>query len=137
MIPRDTFVLRRERMPTISVQGFAVPGVLPLQAIAEVGSAIEVIASSPGHSREWGGEQESAGEAMASLGKQMPLSFAIMLLITLLLVGKPRRAAATTILGMAPLLFDVVFASIVVKIMSGLGFASVLTLIGIPALYHT
>lgn len=137
VIPRDTLMLRRERMPTIIVQGFAVPGVLLLQAIAEVGSAIEVIALSPGHSREWGSEQESAGNAMASLGKQMPSSIGITLLITLLLIGKRRRAAATTILEMAPLLFDVVFASIVVTIMSGLGFASVLTLSGISAHYHT
>jgi multidrug efflux pump subunit AcrB len=46
-------------------------------------------------------------------------------------------AATTTILGMAPLLTDAFFASMAVAIMAGLGFASILTLIGIPALYHT
>ncbi|MEM7615317.1 MAG: efflux RND transporter permease subunit, partial [Pseudomonadota bacterium] len=46
-------------------------------------------------------------------------------------------AAATTILGMVPLLEDSFFASMAVSIMAGLGFASVLTLIGVPALYHT
>lgn len=46
-------------------------------------------------------------------------------------------AAATTILGMAPRLWDVFFASMAVTIMAGLGFATVLTLIGIPALYHS
>ena len=46
-------------------------------------------------------------------------------------------AAATTILGMIPLLVDPFFASMAVSIMAGLGFASVLTLIGAPALYHT
>ena len=46
-------------------------------------------------------------------------------------------AAATTILGMIPLLFDVFFASMAVTIMAGLGFASLLTLIGIPVFYQT
>ena len=46
-------------------------------------------------------------------------------------------AAATTIIGMAPLLWDGFFAAMAVTIMAGLGFASVLTLVGVPALYHT
>jgi multidrug efflux pump subunit AcrB len=46
-------------------------------------------------------------------------------------------AAGTTILGMLPLLADGFFAAMAVAIMGGLGFASVLTLIGVPVLYHT
>ncbi|MDB6176322.1 efflux RND transporter permease subunit [Paracoccus sp. Z330] len=45
-------------------------------------------------------------------------------------------AAATTILGMAPLLWDPFFASMSVTIMGGLAFATVLTLIAAPALYY-
>jgi len=44
-------------------------------------------------------------------------------------------AAATTILGMIPLLKDVFFVSMAVTIMFGLGFATVLTLIVVPVLY--
>ena len=44
-------------------------------------------------------------------------------------------AAATTILGMIPLLADAFFASMSVTIMAGLAFASVLTLIAVPVLY--
>jgi len=44
-------------------------------------------------------------------------------------------AAATTILGMAPLLTDAFFVSMAVTIMGGLAFASVLTLIAAPVLY--
>jgi len=214
---RDGAILRRDRVPTISVQGFTMPGVLADQAFREVRGGIEAIALPPGYSFEWGGEFESAGEAQASLGRQMPLAFGTMLLITVLLFGKLRQtavvwtivpmavtgaaigllatdlpfsftallgllslsgmliknaivlveeidaqkheaglpqsqaivtasvsrlrpvvlAAGTTILGMAPLLFDVFFASMAVTIMAGLGFASVLTLIGVPVLYHT
>jgi multidrug efflux pump subunit AcrB len=44
-------------------------------------------------------------------------------------------AAATTILGLIPLLTDVFFVNMSVTIMAGLGFASVLTLIVVPTLY--
>lgn len=46
-------------------------------------------------------------------------------------------AAATTILGMLPLLTDAFFASMAVTIMGGLAFATVLTLIAAPVLYAT
>ncbi|MEM8880298.1 MAG: efflux RND transporter permease subunit [Pseudomonadota bacterium] len=45
-------------------------------------------------------------------------------------------AAATTILGMIPLLSDAFFISMAVTIMGGLAFASVLTLIAAPVLYR-
>jgi multidrug efflux pump subunit AcrB len=44
-------------------------------------------------------------------------------------------AAATTILGMVPLLQDAFFVSMAVTLMFGLGFATVLTLIVVPVLY--
>lgn len=44
-------------------------------------------------------------------------------------------AAATTIVGMAPLLFDEFFVSMAVVIMFGLGFATLLTLVVVPIMY--
>jgi multidrug efflux pump subunit AcrB len=44
-------------------------------------------------------------------------------------------AAATTILGLIPLLTDVFFVNMSVTIMAGLGFASLLTLTVVPTLY--
>lgn len=44
-------------------------------------------------------------------------------------------AALTTILGMAPLVFDAFFASMAVTIMFGLAFATVLTLYFVPVMY--
>ena len=44
-------------------------------------------------------------------------------------------AAATTVLGMAPLLLDAFYISMAVTIMFGLTFAAVLTLIVVPVLY--
>ncbi|THB71408.1 MAG: efflux RND transporter permease subunit, partial [Gammaproteobacteria bacterium] len=46
-------------------------------------------------------------------------------------------AAFTTVLGMAPLLFDPFFIGMAVTIMSGLTFATILTLVVIPVLYAT
>lgn len=46
-------------------------------------------------------------------------------------------AAATTILGLIPLLQDVFFVNMSITIMAGLGFATVLTLIVVPTLYAT
>lgn len=46
-------------------------------------------------------------------------------------------AAATTILGLIPLLTDVFFVNMAITMMSGLLFASVLTLIVVPTLYAT
>jgi len=46
-------------------------------------------------------------------------------------------AAATTILGMIPLLQDAFFIGMAITIMFGLGFATVLTLIFVPTLYAT
>ncbi|MEM1377347.1 MAG: efflux RND transporter permease subunit [Pseudomonadota bacterium] len=45
-------------------------------------------------------------------------------------------AAATTILGMIPLLSDAFFASMAVTIMGGLAFASILTLVAAPVFYR-
>lgn len=44
-------------------------------------------------------------------------------------------AAATTILGMAPLLGDAFFVSMAITIMGGLAFASILTLVAAPVFY--
>ena len=44
-------------------------------------------------------------------------------------------AAATTILGLIPLLSDVFFVNMSVTMMAGLGFASILTLLVVPMLY--
>jgi hypothetical protein len=44
-------------------------------------------------------------------------------------------AATTTILGLIPLLPDVFFVNMAITMMAGLGFATILTLVIVPALY--
>ena len=216
LVAENPVIERRNRVQTITAQANVIDGLTPPSVFAEIRPLIEAIEIPPGYRLEWGGEFESAGEAQASLARQMPLAFGTMLIITILLFGKLRQtaviwtivpmalngvalgllysglafsftamlgllslsgmliknaivlveeidaqkaeglpqdkaiitasvsrlrpvvlAAGTTILGMLPLLFDGFFAAMAVTIMGGLGFASILTLIGVPVLYHT
>ncbi|GAA5219068.1 efflux RND transporter permease subunit [Corallincola platygyrae] len=210
----EVLLQRRNRIRTISV--LAEPGdhETAAKALARIRPAIEAMDLPDGYSLEWGGEYESSRDAQKALGGGLPVSFLVMLLVTILLFGKVRQpliiwlivpmavvgvvtglistgmpfgfmsllgflslfgmmikngivlieeidlqieegkpvrqaivdaslsrlrpvslAAITTILGMAPLLFDAFFADMSVTIMGGLAFATVLTLIAVPVLY--
>ncbi|MBC54041.1 MAG: MFS transporter [Gammaproteobacteria bacterium] len=210
----ETLILRRDRTRTLSVQAEPAAGLTADEALRRVRNDIEAMRLPPGYQLSWGGELEASGEAQASLGAQLPLSFLVMLVISVLIFGKVRQpliiwlvvpmslcgvvigllasglpfsftallgflslsgmlmknaivlvdeidlqidegkvahtaildasvsrlrpvflAAATTILGMIPLLADAFFASMSVTIMAGLAFASVLTLIAVPVFY--
>lgn len=210
----ETLIMRRDRARTITVQAEPRTGLTADEVLRTVRAEVEAIALPPGYTMEWGGELEASSEAQASLGAQLPLSFMVMLVISVLIFGKVRQpliiwlvvpmslcgvvaglllsnlpfsftallgvlslsgmlmknaivlvdeidaqigegkeghlaildasvsrlrpvflAAATTILGMLPLLGDAFFASMAVTIMGGLAFASVLTLVAVPVLY--
>ncbi|MDQ2095254.1 efflux RND transporter permease subunit [Rhodalgimonas zhirmunskyi] len=213
---QNTYIVRRDRVPTITVMAGVPAGVNASSVFNEVRGAVEAIELPEGYSLEWGGEFENSTKAQASLGKQLPLSFISMVLISVLLFGTIRQpviiwllvpmsvngvalgllgtglpfsftallgllslsgmlikngivlveeidlvradgvpfrqaildastsrlrpvvlAAATTILGMIPLLSDAFFASMAVTIMGGLGFASILTLVAAPVFYYS
>lgn len=215
-VARDTRIHRRNRELTLSVEADAAEGFPPPEALAAVRDKVEALNLPPGYRLEWGGEHERSTGAQKSLGRQMPLSFLTMIIITILLFGRLRQtlviwllvpmavngvalgllgtglpfsftallgllslsgmlikngivlveeienqkdaglpqsqaivaasisrvrpvvlAAATTILGMIPLLWDAFFASMAVTIMGGLAFASLLTLVAAPVFYHT
>ncbi|PSK87318.1 multidrug efflux pump subunit AcrB [Limimaricola soesokkakensis] len=211
---RDTLVHRRDRVPTLTVGADISPERTAAEVFAQVRAAVEAVEVPPGYALHWGGEFENSADAQESLGKQLPLSLLVMVLISVLLFnairqpviiwllvpmsvngvalgllgsglpftftallgllslsgmlikngivlveeidlvraeGVPLReaiitasvsrlrpvvlAAATTILGMLPLLSDAFFVSMAVTIMGGLAFASVLTLIAAPVFY--
>ncbi|RPE66533.1 multidrug efflux pump subunit AcrB [Pacificibacter maritimus] len=214
---QDTLIFRRDRADVITV-GVDIPRDLTAAEVqAEIQEVIEAMTIPDGYSMEWGGELESSSDAQASLGKQLPFSIIIMVLISVLLFNALRQpiiiwllvpmsvngvslgllatgipftftallgllslsgmlikngivlveeidltreaspemsltdaivsactsrlrpvflAAATTILGMLPLISDAFFKSMAVTIMGGLAFASVLTLIAAPVLYY-
>ena len=215
--PQDTLFHRRDRADVITVGADVPRNMTAAEVQAEVRETIEAMTIPDGYRMEWGGELESSTDAQASLGKQLPFSIIIMVLISVLLFNAVRQpiiiwllvpmsvngvslallgsglpftftallgllslsgmlikngivlveeidltreaypqmpladaivsastsrlrpvflAAATTILGMLPLISDAFFQSMAVTIMGGLAFASVLTLIAAPVLYY-
>lgn len=214
---QNTLVHRRDRVYTITVSTEVVKHLTAAQVQSEVQDAIDEMPLPAGYKMEWGGEYESSRDAQASLGKQLPMSALIMVLISVLLFNALRQplivwllvpmsvngvslgllgtglpftftallgllslsgmlikngivlveeidvvrrentkqplmdaiveastsrlrpvilAAATTILGMIPLIWDAFFQSMAITIMGGLAFASVLTLIAAPVFYY-
>jgi multidrug efflux pump subunit AcrB len=210
---QDDLIHRRNRLPTITVSCDPREGP-PGELFSAMRTPIEAIPLAPGYQLEWGGEYEDASDAQNALLKNLPVSFILMFIITVLLFGRIKQpliiwlcvpfaligvvlgllvtnkpfefmallgflslagmliknaivlvdqidleiaqnkppkqaiidscverlrpvvlAAATTVLGMIPLLFDAFFVSMSITIMAGLTFATLLTLIFVPVLY--
>ncbi|MEO1678336.1 MAG: efflux RND transporter permease subunit [Pseudomonadota bacterium] len=215
VVPENTLVRRRDRLPTITVEADIPADLTAASVHAEIRAAVEALPVPEGYRMEWGGEFENSSEANESLGRQLPFSLLVMVLISIVLFNALRQpliiwllvpmsvngvvlgllgtglpftftallgllslsgmlikngivlveeidivrrtgapleaaiveacvsrlrpvvlAAATTILGMAPLLSDAFFVSMAVTIMGGLAFASILTLIAAPVFYR-
>lgn len=212
---QNTMVHRRDRVSTLTIGADIPVERTAAEVFASIRSEVEAITVPAGYSLDWGGEYESSTDAQESLGKQLPLSLLVMVLISVLLFNAIKQpviiwllvpmsvngvavgllgtglpftftallgllslsgmlikngivlveeidlvkaegvelreaivtacvsrlrpvvlAAATTILGMLPLLGDAFFVSMAVTIMGGLAFASVLTLIAAPVFYY-
>ena len=87
----NTLVHRRDRVLTITVGADIPPGFTAAQVHSEVRDAIEAIDLPPGYKMEWGGEFENSRDAQESLGRQLPLSLLIMVLISVLLFNAIRQ----------------------------------------------
>ncbi len=87
----NTLVHRRDRVLTITVGADIPPDLTAAQVHAEVRGAIEEMDLPLGYKMEWGGEFEDSGDAQASLGRQLPLSLLIMVLISILLFNAIRQ----------------------------------------------
>ncbi len=211
---QNTLVHRRDRLPTVTVSADIPPDRTAAEVLDAIRATVEEIPLPTGYRMEWGGEFEASGQAQSGLARQLPLSFIVMVLISIFLFNALRQpviiwllvpmavngvvigllgtglpftftallgllslsgmlikngivlveeidlvrrdvpvmqdaiitactsrlrpvilASATTILGMTPLLTDAFFVSMAVTIMSGLAFASLLTLVAAPVLY--
>ncbi|MBA3979101.1 MAG: MFS transporter [Alcanivorax sp.] len=89
----EALIHRRNRVRTLTVQAEPEGDLTSDQAFRAVRGAIENISLPPGYRMEWGGEYEDSREAQSSLAAQLPLSFLIMLVISILLFGKLRQPA--------------------------------------------
>jgi len=88
---QNTLIHRRDRVATITVGADIRAGLTAAQVQAEVTAAIEGMDIPVGYKMEWGGELENSSEAQESLGKQLPLSLLIMVLISVLLFNAIRQ----------------------------------------------
>ncbi len=91
VVPQDVAIHRRDRERTITVLSGSAPGFNADTAFRTVRADIEAMELPAGYRMEWGGEYESASEAQASLGTQLPLGFLVMVVISVLLFNKVRQ----------------------------------------------
>lgn len=82
---------RRNRVRTLTAQADPILGLTPSQAFKKIKDKIEAIKLPLGYQLEWGGEFEKSRDAQAALGAQLPASFLVMFIISILLFGKIRQ----------------------------------------------
>ncbi|MFW8594541.1 efflux RND transporter permease subunit [Cribrihabitans neustonicus] len=87
----NTLVHRRDRVPTLTVGADIPPDLTAATVFAQVRGSIEEMQIPPGYRMEWGGEHEDSADANASLGKQLPVTLLIMVLISVLLFNAIRQ----------------------------------------------
>ena len=87
----NTMVHRRDRVPTLTVGADIPAGMTAASVFSEVQSTIENMQLPMGYRMEWGGEHESSGDANESLGKQLPVTVLIMVLISVFLFNAIRQ----------------------------------------------
>ncbi len=87
----NTLVYRRDRLPTITVQADIPAEFTAATVHSEVRAAVEAIPLPLGYKMEWGGEFENSSNANESLGRQLPVSLLIMVLISIVLFNALRQ----------------------------------------------
>lgn len=91
LMPADSRILRRQRIRTLTAQANAPPGQNVARVFASMRADVEAIPLPAGYELEWGGEYESSGEATTTLSQKIPMAYALMFLITVLMFGKLRQ----------------------------------------------
>lgn len=87
----NTLVHRRDRVPTLTV-GADIPVHLTAATVfSEIQSTIEEMQIPLGYTMEWGGDHESSGDANESLGRQLPVTALIMVMISVFLFNAIRQ----------------------------------------------
>jgi len=84
-------IQRRNRIRTLTVEAEPSTAITADQALKRIRTQIAQLPMPAGYQLSWGGEFESASDAQASLGAQLPLSFIVMLVISILLFGSLKQ----------------------------------------------
>ncbi|MDJ1016496.1 MAG: efflux RND transporter permease subunit [Paracoccaceae bacterium] len=87
----NTLFYRRDRLPTITVQADIPAEFTAATVHSEIRAAVEAIPVPIGYRLEWGGEFENSSNANESLGRQLPISLLIMVLISVVLFNALRQ----------------------------------------------
>ncbi|WP_068113722.1 efflux RND transporter permease subunit [Tropicimonas marinistellae] len=90
-IPENTLVHRRDRQLTITIGADITDDVTAATVHDEIRAAVEAMELPIGYQMAWGGEHENSAKAQAALGKQLPMSFLIMVLISIVLFNALRQ----------------------------------------------
>ena len=86
----DPLIMRRDRKTTITVGAEPPDGKLPSELFKVIQTDIENIPLPDGYVMEWGGEFESSSDAQAALAGGLPISIALMVLISIFLFNNLR-----------------------------------------------
>jgi multidrug efflux pump subunit AcrB len=85
----DPIIMRRDRLPTITVHADPASG-LTSTLFERVSGQIEAIPLPPGYRMEWGGEYENSAKAQAALARTLPVFLLMMVLIVIFLFNSLR-----------------------------------------------
>lgn len=91
LLPEEAQIRRRNRLRTLTVEAEPSTNVTASEAFTAIRSKVEALPLPEGYSLDWGGEFESSGKAKSGLASQLPLSFVIMLVVTVLLFGRVKQ----------------------------------------------
>lgn len=86
----NALIHRRDRKRTLTVGTEPANGLLPSELFKQVQLEIEAIPVPDGYTMEWGGEYESSSNAQAALAGGIPVSIALMVLISIFLFNNLR-----------------------------------------------
>jgi multidrug efflux pump subunit AcrB len=91
LVAEDSMIFRRQRERSISAFANPPVGHNATEVFERIRPQIEAIPLPPGYVLEWGGEYESSKRAEGSLFTKIPMTFGLMLVVTILMFGKLRQ----------------------------------------------
>ena len=92
LVPEDSLIFRLNRVRMVSALSNPPVGQNFTRAFEDMRADVEAIQLPPGYTMEWGGEYESSQEARETLGARIPVTFALMFFVTILMFGKLRQS---------------------------------------------